>query len=231
MACDTYDWRENETKRLIRIQSEFALSLRVAQWAPLVTVFGSARPQPGDPSYEMAYDVAYGLAASGYRIITGGGPGIMEAANKGAHDASRLHDDSGPMSIAACLRLPAEQDDNPYIQKAYHFDHFHARKVALSRYSSAFVVMPGGFGTMDELFEVLTLMQTGKRNRVPVVLCDLEYWTPLAEWIHMYMALADPPMIDLEDEGLLSFAATGDVDSVVNFIKKEDNGPGADTGA
>lgn len=154
----------------------------------------------------------------------------MEAANRGAYDASRGHQDSGPLSIGACLRLPNEQDDNPYLQKAYHFDHFHARKVALSRYSSAFVVMPGGFGTMDELFEVLTLMQTGKRNKAPVVLCDRWYWDGLANWIHTNMALSAPPMINMKDESLLSFDVDGNVDDIVDFIREMDNGPGADTG-
>ncbi len=141
---------------------------------PCVTVFGSARFQEDDPYYALAREVGQALARAGFTVMTGGGPGIMEAANRGAREA-------GGRSLGCNIELPAEQKPNPYLDKMVEFQHFYVRKVMLVKYSYAFVVMPGGFGTLDELFEVLVLIQTGKIKDFPVVLLGSEFWRPLLE--------------------------------------------------
>jgi uncharacterized protein (TIGR00730 family) len=138
--------------------------------------FGSARTPPGDPDYEIARETARLVGESGLAIITGGGPGIMEAANRGAKDA-------GARSIGLNIELPFEQGGNPYCDIALNFHYFFARKIMFVRYASGFVVFPGGFGTMDELFEALTLIQTGKITEFPVVLVGSDYWSGLVDWL------------------------------------------------
>jgi uncharacterized protein (TIGR00730 family) len=150
----------------------------LARIGPCVAVFGSARLNPGDRSYQLAEEVAYLLTKKGFGIITGGGPGVMEAANKGAHIA-------GGKSVGLNINLPHEQGANPYIDpdKLLDFDYFFTRKLMFMRYSQGYVVLPGGFGTLDELFEAITLIQTNKLVQFPVVLIDKSYWSGLIDWI------------------------------------------------
>jgi len=143
--------------------------------APCVTVFGSSRFDESHEYYGLAREMGAALADAGYAVMTGGGPGIMEAANRGAKDA-------GGLSLGCNIRLPREQEPNPYLDKFIHFEHFFVRKVMLVKYSSAFVVMPGGFGTLDEAFEVATLMQTGKLDRFPIVGLGGDFWTQLRKF-------------------------------------------------
>lgn len=139
---------------------------------PMVTVFGSARFKEGHPHYELAREMGAALANAGYGVMTGGGPGIMEAANRGAREA-------GGLSLGANIHLPHEQRPNPYLDRVMTFEHFFVRKVMMVKYSRAFVIMPGGFGTLDELFEAITLIQTGKMEPFPIVLMGTEFWKPL----------------------------------------------------
>lgn len=169
--------RAADVDRVHDIAEEFArgfAALSVVQRA--VTVFGSARTPPGDPDYELARSVGSCLGSAGFAVITGGGPGLMEAANRGAREA-------GALSIGCNIELPHEQSLNPYLDIAMRFEHFFARKVMFVRYASAFVVCPGGFGTLDELFEVLTLVQTRTTRHVPVVLIGSGEWDGLIEWL------------------------------------------------
>jgi uncharacterized protein (TIGR00730 family) len=158
-----------------------------------VSIFGSARTPPGSPIYERARAVAAELGRAGFAIITGGGPGAMEAANRGAHEV-------GAMSVGLNIELPFEQHFNPYVDVALEFHYFFTRKIMFVRYANAFVVMPGGFGTMDELFEALTLIQTGKVVEFPVVLVGSDYWGGLLEWIRGTMVaegMISPEDLDL----------------------------------
>lgn len=143
---------------------------------PCVTVFGSARFKEDHPYYALARELGRTLGAAGYGVITGGGPGIMEAANRGAQEA-------GGLSLGCNIVLPREQKPNPYLDRYVAFDHFFVRKVMLVKYSCAFVIMPGGLGTLDELFEVLTLIQTGKVERFPVAVMDRSFWLPFRHFI------------------------------------------------
>ena len=147
---------------------------------PCVTVFGSARFRAGHEYYELAREMGAGLAEAGYAVLTGGGPGLMQAANQGAREA-------GGLSLGCNIRLPSEQEPNPYLDKFIEFEHFFVRKVMLVKYSSAFVVMPGGFGTMDEAFEVATLIQTGKLDRFPIVGMGGDFWTDLRKFARQTM--------------------------------------------
>ena len=147
---------------------------------PCVTVFGSARFAEGHPHYRTARALGRALAEAGYTVMTGGGPGIMEAANRGAREA-------GGRSLGCNIRLPREQTPNPYVDRFIEFQHFFVRKVMLVKYSSAFVVMPGGFGTLDEAFEVITLMQTGKLERFPLVAMGGAFWARLQDFMHKTM--------------------------------------------
>jgi uncharacterized protein (TIGR00730 family) len=167
----------DDAARLRRIQGELKMGFeRLGHIGKAVSIFGSARTPPGDPMYEEAQAVSARLARAGFAIITGGGPGIMEAANRGAHD-------SNMPSIGLDIELPHEQFENPYVDIGLEFHYFFVRKVMFVRYASAFVVFPGGFGTLDELFEALTLIQTGKIRNFPVVLFGSAYWTGLIDWM------------------------------------------------
>jgi uncharacterized protein (TIGR00730 family) len=159
--------------RAFRIFQEFVRGCRsLYDVGPAVTVFGSARFEAGHPYYEMARAAGRAFAEAGYAVITGGGPGIMEAANRGAREA-------GGLSVGCNIRLPLEQQPNPYLDRTLSFEYFFVRKVMLVKYSRAFVVMPGGLGTLDELFEAATLIQTGKIRRFPVVAMGVDYWGPV----------------------------------------------------
>jgi uncharacterized protein (TIGR00730 family) len=165
-----------EAWRMFEIIAEFVTATeRLQAIHPAVTVFGSARAQPGHPYYALAEDIARRLSDAGFAVISGGGPGIMEAANKGAF--------AGPSpSVGLNIQLPHEQGENAYQDISHTFQHFFARKVMFVKLSCAFVMLPGGFGTLDELFEVLTLVQTGKVRRVPLILVGSAYWKGLVDW-------------------------------------------------
>jgi hypothetical protein len=163
--------------RVLRIMSEFVDSFdAMSQVPPGITIFGSARTPETDPSYQSAVALGRKLTKNGFTVITGGGPGIMEAANRGAREA-------GGRSVGCNIRLPQEQKPNPYVDRVVEFRHFFVRKVMLVKYSYAFVVLPGGFGTMDEVFECATLIQTGKIRNFPLVLMGTDYWQPLREFL------------------------------------------------
>jgi Predicted Rossmann fold nucleotide-binding protein len=165
-----------ESWRLFRILAEFVEGFEVLPRVyPGVTIFGSSRTKPDDPDYQKAEKLAELLVRAGFSVITGGGPGIMEAANKGARNA-------GGYSVGLSIRLPMEQEPNPYANIKLDFRYFFVRKVMLAKYSVAFVFFPGGFGTMDEMFEILTLVQTRKIRPVPIVLVDKQFWKPLINW-------------------------------------------------
>ncbi len=168
---DTDPWR------VMRVMGEFVQGFdALADMGQAVTLFGSARTKPGDPQYETAVTVARMLGEAGFSIITGGGPGMMEAGNKGAHEA-------GMMSVGLNIELPFEQHINPYVDLSVDFRYFFVRKTLLVKYAEGFVIFPGGFGTMDELFEAITLIQTGKIRNFPVVLFDTSYWGGLVDWL------------------------------------------------
>ena len=162
--------------RVLRIQSEFVEGFgALATLGPAVSVFGSARIGPDDPAYALAEDVGRRLAEADFAVITGGGPGLMEAANKGAHEA-------GGLSVGLGIELPREQGLNPYVELGIDFRYFFARKTMFVKYAQGFIVMPGGFGTLDELFESLTLVQTQKVTWFPIVLVGTEFWSGLLDW-------------------------------------------------
>jgi uncharacterized protein (TIGR00730 family) len=176
------NWNEikiNDSWAIFKIMGEFVNGFeRMSSIGPCVTIFGSARTKPDDEYYNLAVSIAQKITQHGYGIITGGGPGIMEAGNKGAHLA-------GGTSVGLNIDLPFEQHDNPYIDgdKSLDFDYFFVRKVMFVKYSQGFVVMPGGFGTLDELFEAITLIQTNKIDKFPIILVGSEFWGGLMEWI------------------------------------------------
>ncbi len=181
------NWNEiktNDSWALFKIMSEFVHGYeRLSEIGPCVSIFGSARTQPGEKYYELAVKVARKIVDQGYGVITGGGPGIMEAGNKGAHLG-------GGTSVGLNIDLPFEQHDNPYIDsnKSLDFDYFFVRKVMFVKYSQGFVVMPGGFGTLDELFEAITLIQTKKIDKFPIILVGSDFWGGLLDWIKSTLA-------------------------------------------
>jgi uncharacterized protein (TIGR00730 family) len=171
--------RTNDSWAIFKIMAEFVNGYEsMGRIGPCVTIFGSARTKPDDPYYQLAENIAYKISNAGYGVITGGGPGIMEAGNKGAHLG-------GGASVGLNIELPFEQHFNPYIDrdKNLNFDYFFVRKVMFVKYSQGFVVMPGGFGTLDELFEAMTLIQTKKIARFPIILVGTKFWSGLIEWI------------------------------------------------
>jgi len=166
---------------------------------PCVTVFGSARFEKGHPYYQLARDMGRALAEAGYAVMTGGGPGLMEAANRGARDA-------GGLSLGCNIKLPKEQKPNKYLDKFIEFEHFFVRKVMLVKYSCAFIVMPGGFGTLDEAFEVITLVQTGKLERFPIISMGGDFWTQLRTFARDVMLKEG--VISLQDVDFIHDVAT-----------------------
>jgi len=172
------DFTQEDTWRVFRIMAEFVEGFEALSRTPKgVTVFGSARIRPGDAEYEEAEALGRALAGAGHAVITGGGPGAMEAVNKGAYEA-------GGQSIGVCIELPHEEEPNPYLTQTLSFRYFFVRKVMFVKYARAVVILPGGFGTLDELFESLTLVQTRKMPHIPVILAgDHDYWDGLLDWI------------------------------------------------
>jgi uncharacterized protein (TIGR00730 family) len=175
-------WNEvktNDSWAIFKIMGEFVSGYeKLSRIGPCVSIFGSARTKPNDKYYKLAEEIAEKIVEHGYVVITGGGPGIMEAGNNGAHI-------SGGTSVGLNIELPHEQHDNPYIDsdKNLDFDYFFVRKVMFVKYSQGFVVMPGGFGTLDEMFEAMTLIQTKKIEKFPIILVGSEFWEGLLEWI------------------------------------------------
>ncbi len=173
--------READLESAVKFFLEFLRGFESFEFTePCVTVFGSARIDEGHEYYELARELGCELAKAGYAVMTGGGPGIMEAANRGAMEA-------GGLSIGCNINLPQEQEPNPYLDRFIQFEHFFVRKVMLVKFSSAFVVMPGGFGTLDEAFEVATLVQTGKLDRFPIVGMGLDFWTQFRKFVRETM--------------------------------------------
>ncbi|MEZ4688828.1 MAG: TIGR00730 family Rossman fold protein [Ignavibacteria bacterium] len=200
--------RWEEFKFTVSVMLEFIKGFRAFHFVgPCVTVFGSARTPDAHEHYVQAYEIGKRLSNIGFTIMTGGGPGIMEAANKGARDAG------GP-SVGCNIELPFEQDHNPYMDKWVTFKYFFVRKVLLMKYSYAYVVMPGGAGTMDELFETLTLIQTKKISDFPIVIVGVEYWKNLTELLDDFVAKKT-----ISPEDLNLFVVTDSVDEAVEHIQ------------
>ncbi|AWL09002.1 TIGR00730 family Rossman fold protein [Aquirufa nivalisilvae] len=194
--------KSEESWRIFKIMSEFVEGIdKLSKIGPCVSIFGSARTKPDNPYYQVAEEIAAKLVRHGYGVITGGGPGIMEAGNKGAKT-------EGGRSVGLNIELPFEQFANPYIDhdKNINFDFFFVRKVMFVKYSQGFIIMPGGFGTLDEMFESLTLIQTHKIGRFPVVLVGTEYWKGLIDWVKNTMITQGN--INEEDLDLFSLVDT-----------------------
>lgn len=203
------DWSQRDPWRVLRIQSEFVEGFDALQHVPpAISIFGSARTKPGEAMYVAAESIARGLAGRGFAVITGGGPGIMEAGNKGAYEA-------GGTSVGLGIELPHEQGMNDYLTLGVNFRYFFARKTMFLKYSQGFITMPGGFGTLDELFESLTLIQTGKVTNFPVVLFGTDYWAPLLDWVRTsvlgggYVSARDLHLVTLTDDVDEAIAAMG----------------------
>jgi uncharacterized protein (TIGR00730 family) len=200
---------DSDPWRALRILSEFVDGFdALAGLGPAVTVFGSARVRPGDPTYDTARTIGRLLAEAGFAVITGGGPGAMEAANQGCQEA-------GGLSVGCNIELPHEQALNPYIDLGIEFRYFFARKTMFVKYADAFVILPGGFGTLDELFEALTLIQTGKIRHFPVVMVGREYWSGLIDWMREVQLKAGA----ITDQDLDLLRLTDDPKEVVRIIK------------
>lgn len=210
------NWNEiktNDSWAIFKIMGEFVNGFeRMSSIGPCVTIFGSARTKPDDKYYKLAVRIAQKITHHGYGIITGGGPGIMEAGNKGAHLA-------GGTSVGLNIDLPFEQHDNPYIDgdKSLDFDYFFVRKVMFVKYSQGFVVMPGGFGTLDELFEAITLIQTNKIDKFPIMLVGSEFWDGLMEWMKKTL-LSNNSNISPDDLDLIHIV--DDADEVIDILDK-----------
>nr|WP_304650505.1 MULTISPECIES: TIGR00730 family Rossman fold protein [unclassified Tessaracoccus] len=197
---DKQGWTHWDPWRVLRIQSEFVDGFdALAKLPPAVSIFGSARTKPGSPMYKAGEELGRRLVQKGFAIITGGGPGIMEAGNKGAMDADGC-------SVGLGIELPHEQGLNDYITLGINFRYFFVRKTMFLKYSQGFITMPGGFGTLDELFEALTLIQTGKVTHFPMILFGTEYWSPLIDWVRGtvlgggYISDGDLDLVTLTDD-------------------------------
>ena len=213
------EYKTSDSWRVFRIMGEFVNGFDHLQTITRgVSIFGSARTHEKDPNYKAARETAKLLGKAGFEIITGGGPGIMEASNRGAHDA-------GATSVGCNIELPFEQIPNPYLTKSLSFKYFFVRKTMFIKYSNAYVIFPGGFGTMDELFEALTLIQTRKIRNFPVVLFGSQYWRGMLSWLTSTML--NEKMINPEDLGLIHL--TDSPKDAVDFIVKTCNA-GIDNG-
>jgi hypothetical protein len=202
------DFKNDDTWRVLRIMSEFCEGFEMMHdIGPAITIFGSARTKPSAPEYKLAVRTAEAFGKLGYNIITGGGPGIMEAANKGARKA-------GVISVGLNINLPFEQKANPYIDREINFRYFFVRKVIFLKYATGSVIFPGGFGTLDEMAELITLVQTRKMNKLPIVLFGRKYWNGLNAWLRKTV-LAEG-MISPEDLDL--FKVTDSIEETVSFI-------------
>jgi len=218
-------WNEiktNDSWAIFKIMGEFVSGFeKMSKIGPCVTIFGSARTKPDNTYYILAEKIAKRIVESGYGVITGGGPGIMEAGNKGAHLG-------GGTSVGLNIELPFEQHDNPYIDsdKNLDFDYFFVRKVMFVKYSQGFVVMPGGFGTLDELFEAITLIQTHKIEKFPIILVGTEFWTGLMDWIKTTL-LNEFGNISEKDLELINLVDTEDevIHILDSFYKESDFSP------
>jgi len=207
------DFTDTDPWRIFKIMGEFVEGFDgMAKVSRGVSIFGSARIMPGDKYYEAAVETGRLLAQAGYAVITGGGPGIMEAANKGAYEASGT-------SVGCNIQLPFEQDSNPYLNISITFNYFFVRKVMFVKYASAFIIFPGGFGTMDELFEALTLIQTRKISNFPVILFGKAYWQDLLGWIKNTMLLENK--VSPEDLDLL-FLTDSPAEAVQTIVKSQE---------
>jgi len=219
------NWNEiktNDSWAIFKIMGEFVNGFeRMSSIGPCVSIFGSARTKPDQEYYKLAVSIAQKITQHGYGVITGGGPGIMEAGNKGAHLA-------GGTSVGLNIDLPFEQHDNPYIDpdKSLDFDYFFVRKVMFVKYSQGFVVMPGGFGTLDELFEAITLIQTHKIDTFPIILVGRDFWGGLFEWIKKTL-LETYQNISPNDMDLIHLVDTEDevLDILNQFYDKYDLSP------
>ena len=208
------DWLHTDPWRVMRIQAEFIEGFgALAELGPAVSIFGSARLGEGDPAYAVAEQVGRAVAEAGYAVITGGGPGLMEAANKGALEA-------GGVSVGLGIELPFETGLNQYVDLGVNFRYFFARKTMFVKYARGFIVLPGGLGTLDEMFEALTLVQTGKITSFPIVLMGVEHWTGLLDWLRATL-VARGTMSESDLAGVL---VTDDVAAAVDFVVRADNG-------
>ncbi len=214
-AITPKSWNEimtSDSWEVFKIMSEFVEGFeKMGRIGPCVSIFGSARTHSSNRCYKLAEEIAYLLTKKGFGIISGGGPGIMEAANKGAHFG-------GGKSVGLNIELPFEQGSNPFIDpdKLITFDYFFVRKVMFMKYSQGYIVLPGGFGTMDELFEAITLIQTHKSVRFPIVLVSKDYWTGLLDWIKDQM-LAE---LNIAEADLDIFSIVDTADEAVEIIEK-----------
>jgi len=218
-------WNEiktNDSWAIFKIMGEFVNGFEtMSRIGPCISIFGSARTKPDDKYYKLAELIAQKIVEAGYGVITGGGPGIMEAGNKGAHLG-------GGTSVGLNIELPFEQHDNPYIDndKSLDFDYFFVRKVMFVKYSQGFVVMPGGFGTLDELFEAITLIQTNKIEKFPIILVGTEFWSGVLDWIKSTL-LKKFGNISATDLDLINLVDTEDevIDILDAFYKEYELSP------
>ncbi|MER5790959.1 TIGR00730 family Rossman fold protein [Streptomyces sp. NPDC001980] len=205
------DWVHTDPWRVLRIQSEFIEGFgTLAELPPAISVFGSARTPVDSAEYDAGVKLGRGLVEAGWAVITGGGPGAMEAANKGALEA-------GGVSVGLGIELPFEQGLNPYVDIGLNFRYFFVRKMMFVKYAQGFVVLPGGLGTLDELFEALTLVQTQKVTRFPIVLFGSGYWGGLVEWLKNTLVAQGKAA----EKDLLLFHVTDDVEEAVGLVSKE----------
>ncbi len=219
-AFQDKSWNEvkaTDAWQIFRVMAEFVEGFeKMAKVGPCVSIFGSARTKPSHPYYKLASEIAFKLTRNGYGVITGGGPGIMEGANKGAKAG-------GGRSVGLNITLPMEQSHNPFIDhdKIINFDYFFVRKVMFVKYAQGFVVLPGGFGTLDELFEALTLIQTNKVAHFPVIMVGKQYWEGLLKWIKEEM-ITHEKNASIEDLDLFKLVDTADevVDAINLFYSK-----------
>jgi len=204
------DFTTRDTWRVFRIMAEFVEGFEeLAKVGRCVTIFGSSRVNEGEPHYDMARETARTLVGEGYSVMTGGGPGIMEAANRGAYE-------SGGQSIGLNIELPMEQKPNPYLNVHVDFRYFFVRKVMLVKYSEAFLIFPGGFGTLDEFFEAITLIQTDKIKPFPVILIDRHFWSGLLEWLQDKLLKTNK----ISESDLLLFKQADTIEEILDCLEE-----------